>query len=175
MKNKSVASAHSRIRLYWSRISFVLNTTCDTNCYRSASFLERWLVHFDIASTSRWPTKRRIAMRTMESNTECSNHSTIGHFIIERTEHIFTCERWCVRYVSQMAWFSRKRQWISEYYKVKWRTLHRIYIYIWNDQFLFSSPISFRQKTSTRCKSWSWKRRHCSSVNTRGLLYKAKK
>lgn len=142
MKNKSVASAHSRIRIHCLAFPLFWTQRVIQICSRSAPFLEWWLVHFDIASTSRWPTKRRIAMRTMESNTECSNHSTIGHFIIERTEHIFTCERWCVRYVSQMAWFSRKRQWISEYYKVKWRTLHRIYnlhLYLeW--PIFFSSP-----------------------------------
>lgn len=66
----------------------------------AAPIAEWWLMHFNIASTSRWSTERWIAMRTMESNTKCSNHFTIGHFIIERTKHIFTCKRWCVRNVS---------------------------------------------------------------------------
>lgn len=84
----------------------------------SAVNIEWWSMYFNITSTGRWSAKWRIAMRKMESNTECAYDFIVCNFIIERAKHIFACQRWCFGNVPQMAWFSRQGQWISKYHQV---------------------------------------------------------
>lgn len=118
-RERKKSRAYSMIfAICWFSFVLIFRIHFNLFCFSFFPLIERWFVHFNIASASRWSTERRIAMRTMESNTKCSNDSTVSHFTAERTEHIFTCKRWCVRHVSQMARFSRERQWISEYNKV---------------------------------------------------------
>lgn len=102
---------------------------CIINWFVFVNLLERRLVHLDLASTRWRSTERRIAMRAMESNTECRfrcvklsrnlltrhifylgpNHFTLSNLIAQRTQHVQPCKCRCKRYVSKMARLKRTR------------------------------------------------------------------
>lgn len=57
-------------------------------------------------------------MWTMESDTERAYDFVVGYFAAERTQYIFTGQRWCVGDVPEMARFARQRQRVPEHHSV---------------------------------------------------------
>lgn len=49
---------------------------------------EWWSLHFDLTSASRRSTKWRVALWTMEPNTECQNDSSLRNFAVKWAQHV---------------------------------------------------------------------------------------